>query len=389
MSTKKVAVLDIASDVITLVVQDRKLAENYSFRATREYDGFFEGDFLDKEGLFKVIDSLVSECEKATFSKLDRLLVGVPGEFTAVTCKFLENDFGSVRKVTERDEEYLLRKGKPVGDSFTCINASAIYFELDDGTATVTPAGSGAVTQVLKGMVSYLTCENSFLDLLGSIGESLGLRFDYTSSVQAELLYVCPDNLRDEGVIVADVGYTTTSVAYGYGDGILHALSFSLGSGHVAADLMEYLGIPYDHAYSLLDKINLNVMAREDDTYCVSLGSEMAYYNLKKVNEVASNRVMNIAENIKKALDCSAYPVESGTVLLLTGSGIAHIPGAREMVQRIVGRPTEILVPDIQQLNKPRYSQVAGLLVVQRKQLNQSKKSQILNILKDTFSRRK
>ena len=387
MSNKKVAVLDIASDVITLVMQDSKFVDNYTFRASREYDGFYDGEFLDKEGIFKVISSLVSECEKATFTKVQEVLVGVPGEFTAVTCKEVALDFGTRRKVTEKDEELILSKGEPKGSTYTCITASAVYFELDDGSMVVSP--SGQETQVLKALVSYITCENSFINLLDSVAEHFGLRFNYTSSVHAELLCVCPDNLRDEGVILADVGYTTTSVAYGCGDGILHSLSFSLGSGHVAADLLEILGVPYEHAYALIDRINLNIAPREEDVYCVSVGSEIAYYSVKEVNEIASYRITNIAEMILKAIKQSRYPVADDNMLLLTGSGIAHIPGAKEIVAKIVGRKVEILTPDIMQLSKPKYSQMVGLLVVQQKQLKQKNNFNLVSFIRDKLSRRK
>ncbi|MBR2479691.1 MAG: hypothetical protein IKB56_00095 [Clostridia bacterium] len=387
MSNKKVAVLDIASDLITLVVQDSKFVDSYTFRASREYDGFYDGEFLDKEGFFKVIASLVNECEKATFTKIQDVLVGVPGEFTAVTCRDVAIDLGSKRKVTEKDEERILKEGEPKGSAYTCITASAVYFELDDGSMEISP--SGRETQILKSLVSYITCDNSFINLLNGVAEQLGLRFNYTSSVNAELLYVCPDSLRDEGVILADVGYTTTSVAYGCGDGILHALSFSLGSGHIAADLLECLGLPYEHAYALVDKINLNIAPGEDDTYCVSAGSGMAYYKVKEVNEVASYRISNIAEMILKAINLSPYPVADDTILLLTGSGIAHIPGAKEIVAKMTGKQVEILTPDIMQLNKPKYSQVAGLLVVQQMQLKQKKNFNLMNFIKDKLSWRK
>lgn len=387
MFNKKVAVLDIASDAVTLVMQDGKFADDYTFRATREYDGFYDGEFLDKDGLFKVVASLITECEKTTFAKVREVLVGVPGEFTAVTCKDVTLDLGISRKVTEKDEENFLKKEEPKGSDFTTITASAVYFELDDGSMGISP--SGKETQILKGLVSYVTCDNSFINIFDAIAENLGLRFNYTSTVHAELLCVCPDRLRDEGVILVDVGYTTTSVAYACGDGILHALSFSLGSGHIAGDLLDELGLPFDHAYALIDKLNLNVKPREGDTYCISVGSQIFYYDVKEINRVASLRIANIVEMVTKAIKLSQYPILDETIVLLTGSGIAHIPGARELLSSVTNRQVEILASDIMQFNKPKYSQVAGLLVVQQKQLKQKKKVDVLSFIKDKLFRRK
>ena len=147
MKTKKVAVLDIGSDAITLVMQD-KYTDSYTFRAVQEYDGFYNGEFFDPQELFRVIESLVAECEKTTFSKIQKLLVGVPGEFSAVVTAKVESDFGMQRKVLEKDIDALYDKGKPETGDHLCISASPIYFELDDGTCTITPVG--AVTKKLR-----------------------------------------------------------------------------------------------------------------------------------------------------------------------------------------------------------------------------------------------
>ena len=95
MSAKKVAVLDIGSDAVTLVMQDRKYANNFAFKASADYDGFQDGEFLDMEGLFRVVDSLVRECEASAFCELDEIMVGVPGEFTSIVCKTVEQELGA------------------------------------------------------------------------------------------------------------------------------------------------------------------------------------------------------------------------------------------------------------------------------------------------------
>ena len=314
MKNKKVAVLDITSDRITLVMQD-KYADNFTFRSSQSYDGYYNGEFLcDPSELFKIIESLVTECEKATFTKLTDIMVGVPGEFTAVSCKSVSNTLGMERKVTARDVDVLYEIGKPESDTHVCISASPIYFELEDGTCTITPVGG--VTNVLKCLMSYVVCERSFTALFDKISEEIGVKFTYASSLLAEVMYVVPESLRDYGVVLADVGFTSTSVAYARGDGIAHALSFSLGGGHVIGDLYEVKEMPFNHATALLDRINLNIAATAQDEYSVSFGSEIAYYNVNEINEVAIDRIENIADMIGQApsqdsrnLDFFAHPV--------------------------------------------------------------------------------
>lgn len=389
MSNKKVAVLDITSDRITLVMQD-KYTDNFTFRSSQRYDGFYNGEFLcEPTELFKIVEELVTECEKATFTKLTDIMVGVPGEFTAVSCKNVVNSLGLERKVTARDVDALYEIGKPVSDTHVCISASPIYFELDDGTCTITPVGG--VTVQLKCLMSYVVCEKSFTALFDKISEEIGINFTYASTLLAEVMYVVPESLRDNGVVLADVGFTSTSVAYARGDGIAHALSFSLGGGHVAGDLYEVKEIPFNHATELLDRINLNIAATAQDEYAVSVGSEIAYYNVSEINEVALARIENIADMIGRAIRSSRYDVSLSTKILLTGSGIADIPGVRECVAKVTGRSVEILTPDHMQFNKPKHASVAGLLMVQRHQMLQknNKLNDIILKIKEKLGRRK
>ncbi|MBO5776125.1 MAG: hypothetical protein J6V83_04150 [Clostridia bacterium] len=389
MKNKKVAVLDITSDRITLVMQD-KYADNFTFRSSQSYDGYYNGEFLcDPSELFKIIESLVTECEKATFTKLTDIMVGVPGEFTAVSCKSVSNTLGMERKVTARDVDVLYEIGKPESDTHVCISASPIYFELEDGTCTITPVGG--VTNVLKCLMSYVVCERSFTALFDKISEEIGVKFTYASSLLAEVMYVVPESLRDYGVVLADVGFTSTSVAYARGDGIAHALSFSLGGGHVIGDLYEVKEMPFNHATALLDRINLNIAATAQDEYSVSFGSEIAYYNVNEINEVAIARIENIADMIGRAIRSSRYDISLSTKILLTGSGIASIPGVKECVAKITGRSVEILTPDLMQFNKPKYSSIAGLLMVQRHQMSQknNKINGLIIKIKEKLGRRK
>lgn len=386
MKTKKVAVLDIGSDAITLVMQD-KYTDSYTFRAVQEYDGFYNGEFFDPQELFRAVESLVAECEKTTFSKIQKLLVGVPGEFSAVVTAKVESDFGMQRKVLEKDIDALYDKGKPETGDHLCISASPIYFELDDGTCTITPVG--AVTKKLRCLMSYMVAETSFTALFDQIAEQIGVEFTYASSVQAEVMYVVPDYLRDEGVVLADVGYTTTSVAYAIGDGIAHSLSFSLGAGHIAADISEVKEIPYTHALALVDRLNLNIAASPTDEYCISVGQEIAYYKVSEINEIAKARIENISEMIAKAIRSSYYDIGPNTKVLLTGSGISQIPGAKEIVQRLTSKYVEVLAPDLMQFNKPKYSQVAGLLMVQQRQLMQKNTHTLINKIKEIITGRK
>ena len=54
MGNKKTAVLDIQSDTITLVMQDKKFSDSFSFHDSRSYSGFQNGEFLNKDELIGI-----------------------------------------------------------------------------------------------------------------------------------------------------------------------------------------------------------------------------------------------------------------------------------------------------------------------------------------------
>src|SRR5699024_1668155 len=91
------------------------------------------------------------------------------------------------------------------------------------------------------------------------ISEYAGVRFEYMSDMLSEVMYVVPEHMRDAGALVVDAGYISTGIAYAYGDGILGLKSFSMGKGHIAAELTMQAGIPYDIALKLVDKLNFNL----------------------------------------------------------------------------------------------------------------------------------
>lgn len=391
MHAKKMAVLDIGSDALTLVLQDNKYANNFTFKASADYDGYQDGEFLDIEGLFRAVDSLLQECEVATFSPVSEVMVGVPGEFTAVVCKNISYDLGVNRRVSARDLDALYALGNDFSDleNYTPISASPVYFMLDNGTGTITPIG--AETSKLDCLMSYVVCEKQFISLFDKIAENAGVKFTYASSVLAEVMYVVPERRRDEGVVLADIGYISSSVAFAKGDGLLHSASFSLGGGNIAGDITMVDNIPFEHSLALLDKINLNLEPTAEGVYRISSGGESVEYNIAHINEIASARVQNIAETISLAISASEYIIPPSATILLTGSGLASIPGAKECISKITGRNVEILTPELMQFNKPRYASLAGLLLVQQHgvTLKHSGISEVIRKIKDKFRRNK
>lgn len=392
MSRKKQAVLDIGSDVITLAMQDNKY-DNILFRASAEYDGYQDGEFLDAEGLYNAINSLITKFRDTTFLDLKEIIVGVPAEFTTAVCKTVESSFAEPRKITHKDINTIFEQGDTYGNhpDYLALNCSPVYYVLDNGRRTL-EAPIGQITKGLSSFASYVLGERAFIEIFDAIGKALGIKFLYTSALLAELMFTVPITVRDNGIILVDSGYISTGVAYAKGDGILYSKAFSLGSGNIAADLTTYLEIPFEHAVELVKKINLNLSPSESDTYTVNTSGESVSYNMSDINELAKWRVTDIAEKIKRVIDTSTYEVPANAEILLTGGGLI-LPGVREIIETVTGHRAAYNSSDaILNLNKPNYCSLVGLLLYQRSKLpqkNKNKASGLLSGIKRFFDRRK
>ncbi len=386
MASKKMATLCVNSDSVTLIVQDNKYDNNFIYKTTLPFEGYMNGEFTDVESLYNAVKNLVDECRAVAFCDPKQILVGVPGAFTTVVNKMVTLDFGTVRKVTEKDIDALCDIGNTYADSssYKTISASPIYYTAEKHNNTMNPLI--ITSDKIKCYMSYSLCETKFIDCFDELGKLIGIEFEYHSAIMAQAMYVVEQDFRDDGVVMVDVGFTSTTVAFLKGDGILHQTSFSLGGGTIAADLYLKQDIIFAHANALVNKVNLNLNPSDEETYFVDVGGKKKHYNIKDTNMFIANRVENIANHIVKALEISKEEIDKNAVLLLTGSGISNMAGAKEIISDICNREVAVIAANMPILDKPKDSCMAGLVLFQQRRVASSKGSLIAKI-KNVFNK--
>ncbi|MDR3186712.1 MAG: hypothetical protein LBU04_07970 [Christensenellaceae bacterium] len=383
MKTKRLAVLEIGSDTITLIVQNNKYTNNILFKGARHYEGFANGEFFKKEEIYFSILDLINECGVPVLP--ESILVGVPGEFTTVVCKEVTKKFDSLRAVTDADVVDILIAGNTYDNrsDYNTINAAPIKFTLDSGKQTITPVG--VHSSRISGYISYILCECSFLYFFKSIAKRLGVKFEFTSTILAEVLHIIPSKLRDEtGTLFLDIGYLSTTLAYANGDGILYMTSFSLGLGYMAAYISEGMEIPFEHGKALIPKINLYIANFNDNTYSITVGSRAYDYDIRTVNEIASGTIELITRTINRAIKQTEINIPRTVNVLLTGSNLAELPGAKEFIAHEIGRQVSVVRPALMHFDKLSLSGVASLIIEQQQQIEIKKP-----FLKKIFGRKK
>ncbi|MDR2266992.1 MAG: hypothetical protein LBE09_05355 [Christensenellaceae bacterium] len=373
MKSKRLAVLDVGSDALTLIVQDLKTKHPnpFLFRKSRIYPGYGDGMFFDEESVYDALSGLLREC-RIRVGMPNSVLVGVPAEFSTVVCKTLSTSFFSRKEITDADIDDLLIKGNTYGShpDYVTLDSAPIYYLLEGGEQTMIP--HKRMSGSLSVCVSYILGARRFVDFFTAMASVLNVEFEFTSSVLAEVQHIIPPEIRDEGTLLLDIGYISSALAYAKGDGIVHMSSFSFGRGHIAGYIWKYADIPFEHAIALTHKLNLNLYPDDNNTYSIAIGNKSFVYKIKMINEIAFYALSLITGTIKGILSPSSN-IPSSTPILLTGSGLSETIGAKEFISNETVRRVSIIRPGSVLFDKPAHSSMAALVAEQHKKFTTKK----------------
>ena len=365
MGKKDVAILDIGSMAITVMVGERGVNGTFRIKGKGEadYAGFQNGEFLEPEQVKYAIGLAISNAETVYGSKISEIYVGVPGEFTSVICRDTCINFAKRKKINDNDLKQLYFVGNiyKKHPTHSVINQSPIYFTLDDGRRLIEPRGM--VSTKLRGFISYVLAEKNLLDFIDDILAELNIRkFGYISSCLAEMMHLFVPTVRDRYAILVDCGYITTSVMLARGDGLLFLNSFSMGGGYITGDLSQCLKISFAEAESFKRKVGLSWDAKESDTYEVQGKDFISPYSAVATNQIVQDRIDMIAGYIQKCLDRCEFEYPEYIPIYLTGGGMNYIKGVRDYLSRRLGRRVELVAPNLPHISRPDYSSEVGLL---------------------------
>ncbi len=363
MRKKQVAVLDFGSSKITATVAERGINKtfnvkgNYSF----SYDGYQEGEFFDLAQLKQVLSLAVESLKKSCTNKLETVYVGVPGDFTEVIVKDSQISFPKKKRITDMEVDALFDSAFVIQSAkYTLINRSAVVYELDDFRRLANPVG--AVSGILKGKLSFVLCNNYFVEAVKDVILSAGVeKIEFVSTSLAEALYLLEAETRDRIALVCDIGYIATTVMIVQGDGLLYQKSFPYGGGYITADITQKFQMSFEDAEKLKRRINLSFQttSREFDLIDCDNGE---YYSIEDVKNVVKDSLDVLCEDIASMLENSGYLLPDYVSLMITGGGISYLRGAKEHVSGRLNMAVEIIAPKVPLMDKPTESSTLSLL---------------------------
>lgn len=360
--SKDIVILDVTSRLISAIVGCKKAQSVYDIKASaeREYDGFCDGQWLNEADLHSVVSEVLSEAVAAAGSRSRRIFIGVPGEFVSVVNKRVFVTLDRVRRVIDADIDFLLRKGNDFDDDgYEVINSSAVCYSVDTSDKLYFDV-RGMMAGRIEATVSYMFCETRFTDTFRTIAAEHGFKeIHFIASPWAEGLALFEREQRDVSYVLVDIGYISSFIAVGRGEGLCELKSFSLGGAHIAADMYEYLQVPFELAERAKELVDLN-LSYADDAVLVADNDYTVF--AADACEIVRARLEQFAELIKTVLDGLDSPTY--VPVYLTGEGVASIRGAKKFLSEQLNRSVEVCAPRLPGFSKPSDSSKISLLTV-------------------------
>lgn len=374
LRSKEAYILEIGSHKLRLLVAKRMYTDSYSVEVSHQvpYDGFVNGHWVSDSNVSEAIKQLMTKC-KESLGKVKKLYVGVPAEFCEAKAVYSLLNSIKQRKVEESDVQALYAMVNPFDSSkYTVIDKSPIYYRPDSGGCIVEILGTP--TKRLEGYLSFIAVENSFITQLNSILKNLGVQeIEYLSSIRCEMLGLFDTTQRDNGVMLVDCGYRSTTVSVMVGDGIRYMRSFSRGKGHLIAWLAKGLNTDFSIAARLFEKVDLSYIPSPDTAYSVESENGIVRFPCQKIISMVDDCVGVIGTLITKSIQMCEDSKIAKLTINLTGDGLSSLRGIEGCLEKKTGRSVRQVLPyQIPNYKNPEYSRVVGLAVYA---LSQNKKN--------------
>lgn len=369
-----VTVLDVGSGKICGIVASQLEGDDFNVLAQAEVacPAFYAGKWLNEEDVSQAIASVLKQLQSRTDAPLNKVFVGVPGEFASVVTKQGETVFLSPKKITQESINEVFESADRFTrkEGYSAISRSSIYFNIDDDRRVIDPVGEEA--KKLSGLISFIFVDDVFKNLIvKALKENNVKEFDFIPQSLAQSLYLIRPAVRDGFAVLVDCGFVSTCVSVILGDGILYARSFSAGGGNMCGDLCEVFGIEFDEAVRLMPKLHLSLAVPEGEVFAVGNKN----IDAAKANEVVRCRVEDIAEKINLCLQGCPHKLPNNLPIFVTGGAFANLKGGISELSKFLNRQACLATMNAPQFERQEYTSVYSLIGIALSQSRPQKKA--------------
>ena len=366
MAEKCVTVVEIGSSKLSCMIAEQGINKTFNIKAKAsvDYAGFFEGDFIERAYLDDAVMTLFSQITSIYKKKIKKVYVGVPAEFSKVVTESCQLNFKNRHTISQKDIDTIFAKvsEQKYIEDMDIISFNPITYTLDETKNIQNPLKQKCY--FISAELSLVLAQSSFIKLFNKIWSKLGIeQVEYISEPLAEGMFVLEEEERERTCIVIDVGAKSTSVAFIKNNAMTNLTSFSMGGSYITSDLSEACGIGYQEARNLKKQIVLSLKGDKEDTYELStLGGKILKLPLNFVNEAVCYRIGLIASTINECIRVFAKEYVPFYPIYLCGAGLTKIKGGKDYLAKCLNRNVAYGVPPIPGMDKPELAAILGLV---------------------------
>ncbi len=356
MKTKQVVVLEVGSSQLRVIVARPGLNNSLFVKdlAVKNYDGYYQGEFVEPSKLAPVMFDLFNFIDFVRNKYYKKIFVALPAEMTNVQLASSSINVEGLGKVTKNDLDLLNAQAleKIKSPEVEIVSSSSLGYFVDD-VKMIDPIGKKG--RNLSAEFSIITCQTKLIKSFNSILADLGfINVEYISEPLASALCVVPEEEREEGALVVDVGHLSTSVAYVKGNGLTSLTSFSIGGGHVTSDLSEAFDLSFENAERLKKMVVISVEAQPLDYYdLITAEGKVERVLQDDANKVVSYRLETIASAINQCLIMQGVSLVNYMPIYLIGGGVSKIKGGKDFLAKCISKNIAFGKVPFPGLNKP------------------------------------
>ena len=348
------------SKVVSVICEAGQYDETHILgSASVNYPGYKNRKWVDKHKVAPAIVEALHEAEKIAGKKAKSVHVGIPADFLKILCTKVEIEFKAQKTIEQEDIDQLYKLGRSklqVSKEYMMIHRCPIVYMLDDARKTMEPVTRRA--KKLSAVISYVLAERWFANGISKILNNYGYAAStFIGASYAEALRYIPEDKRDNGAVMIDIGASSTCVMAARGDGLVFHKVLPFGGNNITEDLVKVLNTKRELAEELKRRAIYGLSLSEDDYYevCDKETYKFERFPAYKVQAVIEARLKEMLDVIVDVLDNSGCNLPHYVPVFVTG-GTASMRGLREFIQKETTHNTIVVMPQSTRFNQPAYS---------------------------------
>ena len=333
-------------------------------------EGMRAGVIVNYDEVVGAVDTAVRQAELNSGHRIEAVTVNINGaHLKAAPCKAEVAVSNNERVVTDFERDLVDTKAKELNipPNREVVQFFANSYRVDQVKDIEDPIGvQGNVVGIKALAITGLTAH---VEILEKVCAEVGIVINNTVVSSLGAYEATFDKKTSEsGVIVVDIGHSTTNLLIVKEGKVEHAAVIPLGGFNVTKDIAIILQVDLDVAEFL--KVNYADIRYEGrGTKTIEFNRQSINFSPKNLGEVTAARLREICELIEDILQETGYSQQLPGGVILTG-GVSQTKGLKDLFQEQLGIYTRLgkirnfggLVETIEQ--KHEYLAVAGILAL-------------------------